>query len=255
MGAPMRLRGGALALLLGACMPAADKSAAAPVANHARGELGARPLPGGHAGAAGEHEIAIPGAEPALLYVPASYRRDAPMPLLLMLHGAGGTARHSVDLASRYADRFGFIILAPASRASTWDVIAARAYGSDAAAIDAALAQSFAAYTVDRSRVAIGGFSDGASYALSLGLANGELFGRILAFSPGFVAPGRQAGRPQIFISHGVADRVLPIEATSRRIVPRLRDAGYAVAYEEFRGGHIVPAELASRAFESWVGD
>jgi phospholipase/carboxylesterase len=251
----MRLRGGALALLLGACMPAADHRAVAPTANHARGELGARPQADDYAGTAGEREIAIPGAEPALLYVPASYRRDAPMPLLLMLHGAGGTARHSVDLASRYADRFGFIILAPASRAATWDVIAGRAYGPDVTAIDAALAQSFAGYAVDRSRVAIGGFSDGASYALSLGLANGELFGRILAFSPGFVAPGRQAGRPHIFISYGVADRVLPIEATSRRIVPRLRDAGYHVDYEEFRGGHIVPAELASPAFESWVAD
>jgi phospholipase/carboxylesterase len=34
---------------------------------------------------------------------------------------------------------------------------------------------------------------------------------------------------PRLFISHGTNDSILPIGRTSRRGVPRLRAAGYAV--------------------------
>jgi poly(3-hydroxybutyrate) depolymerase len=43
--------------------------------------------------------------------------------------------------------------------------------------------------TVDPQRICVSGFSDGASYALSLGLANGDLFTHVAAFSPGFMRP------------------------------------------------------------------
>ena len=103
---------------------------------------------------------------------------------------------------------------------------------------------------VDPHRLAIGGFSDGASYALSVGLASGELFTHICAFSPGFAARAERRGRPEVFISHGVDDAVLPITRTSRRIVPELRSAGYDVTYREFPGGHEVPQEMVREAFE-----
>jgi len=34
---------------------------------------------------------------------------------------------------------------------------------------------------------------------------------------------------------------VLPIDRTSRAIVPLLRNAGYTVEFREFTGGHAVP--------------
>ena len=72
----------------------------------------------------------------------------------------------------------------------------------------------FARFTVGT--VTVCGFSDGASYALSIGLANGDLFGHVLAWSPGFVAPPEFVGRPRVFVSHGTDDRVLPIDRCSR---------------------------------------
>ena len=45
-----------------------------------------------------------------------------------------------------------------------------------------------------------------ASYALSLGIANGNLFSHVLAFSPGFLAPAGQTGSPRICVSHGTQD-------------------------------------------------
>src|SRR3712207_7903759 len=55
------------------------------------------------------------------------------------------------------------------------------------------------------------------------------------AFSPGFVPGSARRGRPAVFVSHGDADDVLPVEQTSRRIVPALRHDGYDVTYREDR--------------------
>jgi predicted esterase len=64
------------------------------------------------------------------------------------------------------------------------------------------------------------------------------------------MVPGRRSGKPAVFISHGQADTVLPIQRCSRRIVPQLQADGYQVDYREFAGGHTVPAELATAAVE-----
>jgi len=120
--------------------------------------------------------------------------------------------------------------------------------------IDRALQKVFQQYPIDPDRLAVAGFSDGASYALSLGLTNGTLFNDVLAFSPGFMAPTRQADTPRIFVSHGVHDEVLPIDPCSRRLVPLLKRAGYPVDYREFDGGHAVPAEMVELAVARFLG-
>jgi phospholipase/carboxylesterase len=97
-------------------------------------------------------------------------------------------------------------------------------------------------------RVAIGGFSDGASYALSLGLANGAVFRSILAFSPGFNAAPRRAGTPRVFIAHGLQHTVLSIEHTSRRLVAVPGRVSVA-----FDGPHTVPSPIVTRALAWWL--
>jgi phospholipase/carboxylesterase len=107
---------------------------------------------------------------------------------------------------------------------------------------------------VDTARLAVGGVSDGASYALSLALSNGDVFPTVLAFSPGFLVVPDPAGRPRIFVSHGTADPVLPIDACSRSFVPALREAGYDVRFDEFDGGHTVPPAVSDAAVAWWLG-
>jgi len=121
-------------------------------------------------------------------------------------------------------------------------------YGNDVATIDRALEETFYRYAVDPTRIAVAGYSDGASCALSLGITNGDLFTHVLAFSPGIMTPARQRGSPRIFVSHGTRDRWLPIDRCSRTIVPRLERAGYSVRYREFEGGHVVPPAIAYEA-------
>ncbi|HEY9696282.1 MAG TPA: alpha/beta hydrolase-fold protein [Trichocoleus sp.] len=210
----------------------------------ATGRLQARPLQPSESGSPGLHPLNLAGQRDGLLYVPTSYRANQPVPLLVMLHGAGGDAEGGLRIVRQLADDFKTIVLAVDSRDRTWDVIVGR-YGPDIAFVDQALAQTFTQYAIDPNQVAIGGFSDGASYALSVGITNGDLFGHILAFSPGFMAPAAQVGEPRIFISHGQKDRVLPIDRCSRRIVPQLKRAGYDVLYQEFDGPHTVPAAIA----------
>jgi phospholipase/carboxylesterase len=150
------------------------------------------------------------------------------------------------------AEARGYLVLAPESRGRTWDVILG-GYGADVAFIDQALARIFEQHPVDPERIAVAGFSDGASYALSIGIINGALFSDILAFSPGFMAPTHQADSPRIFISHGVHDGVLPIDACSRRLAPKLRQAGYDLDYREFDGGHEVPPEMVTAAMARFL--
>ena len=187
-------------------------------------------------------------ARDSYLYVPEGYRAERPVPLVLLLHGAGGHARQGLDLLRDLADAAGLLVLAPASRDRTWDLLVGRRYGPDLAMIDQALKQTFSRYAIDPAHLAIGGFSDGASYALSLGITNGDLFTHVIAFSPGFMAPAGQTGTPRIFVSHGTRDGVLPIERCSGRIVPELERGGYDVLYREFDGGHTISPEIALEA-------
>ena len=212
------------------------------------GRLRARPVQVTEAAPVGLQPLALGAARDSYLYVPVGYRAERPVPLVLLLHGAGGHARQGLDLLRSLADAAGIILLAPASRDQTWDLLVGRRYGPDAAVIDRALEQTFSRYAIDPARLAIGGFSDGASYALSLGITNGDLFTHVLAFSPGFVAPAGQTGAPRIFVSHGTRDGVLPIDRCSRRIVPELRQGGYEVTYREFDGGHEISPEIAVEA-------
>ncbi len=202
----------------------------------------------------GSHPIGLDSGRDGVLYVPDSYKPETPAPLVMMLHGAGGAGARAIRRLLPLADAAGLILLAPDSRDSSWDAIRG-GFGPDVTFIDRALGLMFDRYAIDPARVTIEGFSDGASYALSLGLGNGDLFSRIIAFSPGFVVPAAHIGKPLIFESHGTADEILPIDRCSRVIVPELKHAGYNVHYREFNGPHAVPPEIAKEAIAWLQGD
>ena len=193
-----------------------------------------------------------PDERDGLLYVPPNYDAARPAPLALMLHGAGGDARGGISPFLGLTEEAGLVLLAPESRGRTWDVLVG-GYGPDVGFVDRALERTFGRLAVDEGRLAVAGFSDGASYALSLGLTNGDLFTHVIAFSPGFASPAARRGAPRVFVSHGTRDGVLPIDETSRRIVPRLEREGYEVRYREFDGPHTVPEDVAGEALGRFV--
>jgi phospholipase/carboxylesterase len=192
-----------------------------------------------------------PGRD-GVLYVPDSAGPGAPV--LVFLHGATGSGRAHLRAVLAAADRYGVILAAPDARSEqSWDLLAGGGFGPDVAFVDEVLASLVERVDGDLGRLAVGGVSDGASYALSLGLANGDVFCAVIAFSPGFLVVPEPVGRPKVFVSHGTEDRILPIDVCSRSFVPALVSAGYDVAFEEFAGGHTVPPAVADRAFRWWL--
>jgi predicted esterase len=177
----------------------------------------------------------------AILELPKAAAKG-PVPLFVMLHGATQSADDMFEYLGSTFEEAGIAVLAPNSRGRTWDAIGGY-FGRDIGHINHALELTFEKASIDPSRLAIGGFSDGASYGLSLGIINGDLFNRVVAFSPGFTIDGPKHGTPKIFISHGTNDPILPIDSCSRRIVAELKS--YDVTLREFAGGHEIPEAIA----------
>ena len=236
---------GACATLLGCNTLTDDLTSSVDDAN-----LTSRPAPPTEAIEPGLHSLDLGWARDGFLSVPSIYRPDVPAPLMVMLHGSGFSASEwSKGPLLGDVDDLGIVVLGVDSRGASWDYISDGVFGPDVRFIDRALAQTFRRCRIDSARVAIAGFSDGASYALSLGVANGDLASAILAFSPGFVSTPERRGSPRIFVTHGTNDPVLRVE-NARVIVDGLRGNGYEVVYEEFDGAHVVHRALARQAFE-----
>ena len=222
-----------------------------PVQSVGDGRLNARPQTPAQALAPGRHALGLGGTRDGFIYIPANYQHGRPTPLLVLFHGAGRSATEWQGAQSA-ADSLGIVLVVPDSRGVTWDVIRAD-FGPDVTFLDDALEVAFRHVSVDPTRIGLGGFSDGASYALSLGLTNGDFVTHILAFSPGLIAAGTIRGKPLIGITHGTEDTILPIGLTSRQIVPGLRANGYTVLYQEFQGTHQLPREVATPVFRWFV--
>jgi phospholipase/carboxylesterase len=232
----------AIATMAAALSPAEARAQAVPQTNQAA-QIG--PVAQGL-----RSELKIDTGRDGVLYVPKGYKVDRPVPLLLWLHGAGGTGQVGDSLAA-LADEFGFIVLAPDSREWTWGAILGR-WEADLEFIQKAIRQVTSQYSVDRRRIFVGGFSDGASFSLSLGISYGDTFKRVYAGSPGVMQPIEANGKPPIFISHGTEDQTMPIDVTSRKFVPRLKALGYEVTYREYQGRHQLPPEILREAIE-WI--
>jgi phospholipase/carboxylesterase len=217
------------------------------------GRLDARPHKPKRAATPGEHVLSDADGRRSILYVPSSYDATKPAPFLLALHGATGSGDSMLRGTRPSAEAHGVVVLSPSSRGGTWDAIRGR-FGDDVSRIDKLLAETFDRCAVDPAHVAVGGFSDGASYGLSLGLLNGDLFTHIIAHSPGFIIPGPPRGKPKIFISHGRQDPILPIDQCSRVIVSQLRATGYSPRFDEFDGGHAASPEMRERAMSWFAG-
>lgn len=221
-----------------------------PAGSIEEGRLKARPVAGVRTTAQGTTTLGLESARDAILQMPSKVPAG-PVPLMVLLHGAGGAGERILRRLGGAAETAGVAILAPDSRGQTWDAIRG-SFDDDVTYLDRALQKVFQIVAVDPARLAVGGFSDGATYALSLGLINGDLFPRIVAFSPGFIVDGTTNGRPRFFISHGTADPILPIGRCSRPIVQLLRSRGYDVTFREFNGEHEVPERIATEGM-GWV--
>ncbi|MEY4642183.1 MAG: hypothetical protein RLZZ227_2177 [Pseudomonadota bacterium] len=202
--------------------------------------------------APGEHVLDDNNGRRAILFVPSSYAPSKPAPFMLMLHGARGDGERTLEQQRAVAEAHGVVVLSPSTRSGTWDAIRGN-FAHDFDKLDALMVQVFERCNIDTAHIASGGFSDGASYALSIGLMNGALFTHVIAHSPGFIISDEREGKPAVYISHGRQDEVLPFDRCGARIAAELERDGYAPRFDVFDGGHAASPELRSAALEWFV--
>lgn len=200
-----------------------------------------------------------------IAYVPAN--AGAQPPLLVLLHGAGRRADRMIEDLAAEANERGIVLLAPTSRGATWDTVSsaeqppspdsmlasslAHRFNSsrDAIRVEAAIAALGKIVPVDRSRTVLAGFSDGATFALAMGLSRNHPFSAVIAWSPGIAIETASPARGRrVFVSHGRQDQVLSFNTDCAEIVPLVQSEGAAVSFLPFAGGHEIP-QIAKDTF------
>lgn len=153
-----------------------------------------------------------------LLYVPSSYQPGAPMPLVLALHGLGGSGAQFAR-STRFADeaeRGGFLVALPDGQPLAqlaglrgWDVAVGDARG-DLRFLARLLDATAAEFDVDVARVYAVGHSNGGAmaYRLACDLSNRiAAIGVVAGFAVANCAPEQPVAVLHI---HGTADVVVP---------------------------------------------
>ena len=201
----------------------------------------------------------------AVAYVPTSTGSNPP--LLVLLHGAGRSRMSMIEHFEAQADKRGIVLLAPTSLGPTWDVVRIateqtspgsalaerlgyRYSGSrDSKRVEAAIGNLAKTVPVDPMRTVLAGFSDGATFALAMGMARSRTFAAVIAWSPGIPIETSQPARGRrVFVSHGRRDQTLSFAVDCAEIVPLLQAEGAAVSFMPFDGVHELP-EVAKDAF------
>jgi len=200
----------------------------------------------------GRNRLGIADERDSVLFVPTGLDALGPVPLFVMFHGAGGFPEKVLPFIEEHAERDKFLILAPHSLYPTWDIVVGGS-GPDLDRLHQALIEVTSRYRIDRDHLAFAGFSDGASYALSIGITNGDIASHVIAFSGGFMSIFTQEGAPKVFIAHGLSDEQLPIETSGRANATKLKAADYDVQYIEFSGLHAIQPAIVGMAIQFFL--
>ena len=257
----------------------ADASAGTPNIKHDGSQLGSTPMPDIGAGFQGIPRSAQPPLTasqrrilectyrfseanadmPYTLFVPSSYDRSKPTPVVVDLHGLNITPLQQIlfDGTTDLAERFGFILVAPMgysttagwrSRPGTPVATAQVKPGTDIryspgelSELDAmtVLAMIRKHYNIDSDRIYLMGHSLGGSGTYYFGAKFNDIWAAIAPLAgAGGIPDQATAERYRAFptlIMHGEKDSIVSVN-TSRRAASRLQAAGAQFLYLEFPG-------------------
>jgi phospholipase/carboxylesterase len=202
----------------------------------------------------GRHGLTFPEGREAVLVVPEDLNLQAPVPLLVLFHGAGGEANKMLPHFVRWARARRFLLLAPQSMFPTWDIVIG-GHGPDLERLEAALLQVATHFAIDPAHLAFAGFSDGGSYALSVGVSNGDKVSHVIALSAGFMNTFVRHGSPKVFMAHGRSDSQLPMQTSARPHAMKLLEEGVDLTLLPFDGDHVIVPSVVERAIEFFMGE
>ncbi len=192
---------------------------------------------------AGQFWLTVPtasGTTPVRLFVPEQARAGKPLPLVVALHGAGGSE-------NLFFDAYGSGLIARLAAERGWLVVAPRAgWLFDAAPPAAATVDELAkVYPVDTKRVYVVGHSMGAMQSVALAQATPGRFAAIAPLGGGGTVTTPAAFRDlPVFVGCGTEDFLL---ASARALADELRKGGATkVTVKEYAGvEHILVVQEA----------
>ncbi len=173
-----------------------------------------------HAMAAGTQnpqtgEYSLDAAPRDLVYVPPSCEGARPCPLAVLLTWLGAPSSQLMDWVRPMANQYGIILLV--STPSQWNV----------APLDAALTETVQRFAIDPGKIALIGRRGSGEFGMRVGLANADVFGRVVSISARIplvsTSPGNK--KPECLLVRGYLEGSGLFEAARD-----LRHKGYPVA-------------------------
>lgn len=196
------------------------------------------------------------------VFLPAGWKREEPVPVILFLHGAGergedNEAQASVGLGPTVSRQknFPFIVVLPqCPRGRWWPEPQMQAQALKA------LEQTIEEFNGDKTRIYLTGLSMGGYGLWAIAAANPGMFAAIAPVCGGIRPPrglpnppgtidtnavadpyteaAKKIGKTPVWVFHGSADSVVPV-TESQKMVEALKAAGGRVRYTEYAGvGH-----------------
>jgi phospholipase/carboxylesterase len=179
-------------------------------------------------------------------------------PLLLLLHGYGSNEEDLFSFAAQLPDKY-LIISARAPYAlppygNAWYAINFDAdmnkFSDEVQAVESRdliakfIDEIIEHYSVDKDKVTLIGFSQGAILSYAVALTYPEKIDRVLALS-GYLNleiidkdfSKKDLSKLRFFVSHGIVDQIIPVE-WARKAPEFLKGLGLDVEYHEYPVGH-----------------
>lgn len=164
-----------------------------------------------------------------LLYVPASYDRTRPTPLVITMHGGAmwPAAQLALDRWNRVADAHGFIVAYPSGRGGqgprAWRAGGGPGQVRDVRFIAELIDTLGAGYNIDPARIYANGLSNGGGMAFVLSCTLSDRIAAVGVVAPAIFLPWSSCGdrRPVPMIAfHGTADRATPYHGGTSWVAP-----------------------------------
>ena len=186
----------------------------------------------------------IAAASPPLTVLPKDYAEDEPRPLIIVLHGFGGSSAGFQDIWGPAAERLDAILVVPHGPRRVGNGHGWIDLDEADAVVEATLDYVRESFEVDWDRVVLTGFSEGAFMAMALGIRHQDLFAGVIPVAGAYIPeidapPHADSGSPRFYVMVGSLDRVA---RQARLAASDFEEAGYEVDLRMFPDtGHEFP--------------
>ena len=211
-------------------------------------------------------QVQSPSSWPLRTFLPCGYERKYPYPLLVFLHGNGGSEEQILRLAPRLSRR-NYICIAlrgPLAGTPRPDGRETYSWGNDAANnalveeyIFRAVEQTRRNFHVHSERIFLAGFGEGATVAYNFGLLFPDRFAGIISMNGCMARRGRpllrlpDIRRLKVLIGHGIANAIVP-QKLARDDHRLLYSAGLSVKMHSYASNHRLHPDML-RDIDRWV--